>query len=78
MVRTDKYTLLGYLRLSLTRTDPEHDAAIIALRKAAFIDTLSWVEEEGTEKYVGGAKNRLVWYSTVVLPSLRLSAYLNT
>ncbi|KAF7797279.1 hypothetical protein EIP86_008474 [Pleurotus ostreatoroseus] len=39
--------------------DPEHDAAIIALRKAAFIDTLSWVEEEGTEKYVGGAKNRL-------------------
>ncbi|KAJ3559310.1 hypothetical protein NM688_g417 [Phlebia brevispora] len=39
--------------------ESERDQTILDLRKAAFIDTLSWVEEEGTSKYVGGAQNRL-------------------
>lgn len=30
------------------------------LRQAAFVSLLSWVEEEGTAKYVGGAQNRVV------------------
>lgn len=30
------------------------------MQKLAFIDTLSWGEEEGTAKYVGGSANRVV------------------
>ncbi|GBE85920.1 Protein farnesyltransferase subunit beta [Sparassis crispa] len=30
-----------------------------AMRKEAFVSALSWVEEEGTSKYVGGAVNRV-------------------
>lgn len=30
------------------------------LRKSAFVEALSWSEEEGTSKYVGGQANRMV------------------
>lgn len=42
-------------------TDNEHNA----LRKDAFVSALSWIEEEGTSKYVGGEKNRVVRLSTL-------------
>lgn len=35
------------------------DAVHAAMRRRAFVDTLSWAEEEGTAKYVGGAANRV-------------------
>lgn len=36
------------------------DAQLTALRKEAFVSSLSWVEEEGTARYIGGEQNRLV------------------
>ena len=36
------------------------DEAVAALRQEAFVGLLSWVEDEGTEEYVGGEQNRLV------------------
>jgi hypothetical protein len=38
------------------------------LRKSVFADALSWSEEEGTSKFVGGNGNRLV--SFIYFPSL--------
>ncbi|EKM50973.1 uncharacterized protein PHACADRAFT_212873 [Phanerochaete carnosa HHB-10118-sp] len=40
-------------------SDRTKDEATSRLRKRAFVDMLSWVEEEGTVVYVGGAANRL-------------------
>lgn len=38
-------------------SDPEESKT---LRKMAFLEALSWVEEEGTSKFVGGSQNRVV------------------
>ncbi|KAI0086016.1 terpenoid cyclases/protein prenyltransferase alpha-alpha toroid [Irpex rosettiformis] len=35
------------------------DAQLTKLRHDAFVSSLSWVEEEGTAKYIGGEQNRL-------------------
>ncbi|KAI0795986.1 terpenoid cyclases/Protein prenyltransferase [Abortiporus biennis] len=39
--------------------EDETEKKLQALRKEAFASSLSWLEEEGTEKYVGGSQNRL-------------------
>lgn len=44
-----------FLRLMTASEDP-----LGSLRKAAFVEALSWSEEEGTSKYVGGQANRMV------------------
>ena len=36
------------------------DETLNKLHKTAFVDALSWVEEQGTSRYVGGEQNRLV------------------
>ncbi|KAI0701087.1 terpenoid cyclases/protein prenyltransferase alpha-alpha toroid [Cytidiella melzeri] len=41
------------------KSEKTTDETSAALRKEAFVSSLSWVEEEGTSKYVGGEHNRL-------------------
>jgi hypothetical protein len=44
------------------------DETLDALRKAAFAESLSWIEEEGTSSVVGGAQNRVASLSRLTHP----------
>ena len=44
------------------------------MRKRTFAHVMSWVEEEGTATYVGGAANRVVSSPACVLVRLRASS----
>ena len=60
----------------LPSSRPIHlDEKLASLRREAFSSSLSWIEEEGTAKYVGGEHNRLV---SLLLLFTRGSCMLNT
>jgi protein farnesyltransferase subunit beta len=40
--------------------DTSADTLLDSLRKSAFSEALSWIEEEGTSKILGGPDNRVV------------------
>jgi hypothetical protein len=42
------------------------------LRKSVFVDALSWSEEDGTAKFVGGPSNRVVSFDVVGRPIIFL------